>query len=153
VEIGSTFTDMIIAESQCPGERITDIIVIGLTGSKLSPLMSTSVSSQKYVNMTWTPVQSQFGPNVICASATDSSFLVSFNCYTVLAGYSAPSPIRNTGSPTVSLHSNSFNTEWSVECDQLILKADKSSFIRFYDKNGSQIYSLDAFILAFSSHS
>jgi hypothetical protein len=96
--------------------------------------------------MTWTPVQSQFGPNVICASATDSSFLVTFNCYTVLAGYTAPSPIRNTGTPTVLLHSNSFITEWSVEFDQLILKADKSSFIHFYDKNGAQIHSVDAFI-------
>ena len=51
--------------------RIVDIITASPQGLRKSVLAPTG--NEWYLNVTWTPSESQFGPNIFCYSALDST--------------------------------------------------------------------------------
>jgi hypothetical protein len=108
-------------------------------------------TNQWAVNISWTPTQSQYGPNVICGYATDSTYLIAFNCYTIVVGVAPPtlsvtqikSPIGNLIRSQVV--QNNGNIQWSLEFDQQIVKSKQSNYIRFYlASNDSLLFKVDA---------
>ena len=86
VPIGVELEFNVIAQTNCPDDPITNIQIIGPSGTlhtSIAPYGSSG--NQWYTTVTWTPTASQVGANLICASATDSEYLVSpVVCYNFL---------------------------------------------------------------------
>lgn len=143
IPLGQIFSERFTAQSQCPDEKITSITVIGLVGSRVSNLtVMPGQSRQKYVDLTWQPTSNQEGPNVVCAVATDSSFLTSFNCYTIIAGKTqAPKPLQ-IGPLGLVLVSNQ-KISWSINFDQPIERPENPAFINFYNSKNQLVYRID----------
>ena len=56
-----------VAKVGCSGVTITKIQVLGPTGIRYgSTTVLSGTTDTWYVNLTWTPSASQYGPNVIC---------------------------------------------------------------------------------------
>jgi hypothetical protein len=141
--LNELYTERFTAQSQCPNETIASITVIGLVGSRVSDLIAVpDKTNEKYVDLTWKPTTEQEGPNVVCAVATDSSFLAAFNCFTIIVGKSqAPKPIK-LGPVGLVLVSNK-KISWSITFDQPIERPEKSAFIKFYNSEDQLVYQID----------
>ena len=64
---------------------ITEIITASPPGLRKSALLATNHSRQWYINATWSPDISQYGPNLFCYSATDSAGWVGRICSTMIS--------------------------------------------------------------------
>lgn len=74
-----------ISQVNCLNESIRSIQVLGVSGVNLSSLAQfPSTANQWFVSLIWIPKSTQKGPNVICATATDSAYQITIHCYTVI---------------------------------------------------------------------
>ncbi len=148
---GTTVQERIIGQVGCSSVTMYDIQVIGPTGTSQSAVSKLSGTTDQYeVTMSWTPIASQYGPNLICAKAIDSTYLSSDNhCFTVLAGIIPPSLVSGTGSPSGLLSSSTLAGNitvitWSIQFTKTALRPIKSAYIYFYHINGTLLFQMDA---------
>ena len=126
--------------------------IVGPTGTSVgtTTLIAGTSPSQYYVNVTWTPSATQIGPNVICATATDTSCLNSENhCYTVLAGVPIPALVSGTCTPTGFLNKTTIAgvngvITWSVQFNEPVLQPIQTTYISYYYGNGTLLFQIDA---------
>ena len=148
--VGTKLVERIVAFENCTQETITDIQIIGPSGSSYSTLNKVPGSpDQWYENITWTPTQSQIGPNILCAIATSSSLLASdLSCFTVLVGITDPQII--SASPFGVLadsfaYSSSGFLSFNIAFNVQILKPTKPAYIRIFSQTtNTEVYKVDA---------
>ena len=63
---------MFIQKVTCIYDRISEIVTMSPFGLTKSTLNQGTSSSQWYVDVSWTPDESQSGPNLFCYAAVDS---------------------------------------------------------------------------------
>jgi hypothetical protein len=74
-----------IAQVNCLNESILSIQVLGVSGLNVSSLAQfSSTTNQWYVSLAWIPTSTQKGPNILCATATDSTYQITIHCYTIV---------------------------------------------------------------------
>ena len=151
VPLGTTHSELIVAEVGCASVKISTIQVIGPTGTSQSTVASyNGISGQYYVTMYWTPVASQVGPNVICSTAIDNTYLNSaVTCFTLLAGIDPPALLNQTGTPSgllsaATLAGNNGVITWSVQFNMNVTRPTLSTYISLYSSNGTLIFQMDA---------
>lgn len=148
VPYGTTFKTRIVGQLGCSSAMFKEFPTVGPQGisTTIEKLIPGSSPSQYYKDLSWTPSNSQYGPNFICSSIGDSTCLYSKNyCFTLLAGIVAPVLVNNTCKP-VNYNSNLVTSSqvlsWSVDFNTIVVRPSFSTFIRYYH-NGTQVFAID----------
>jgi hypothetical protein len=134
ITLGSTYTDVIVVDSNSINSSISEIQTISPPGLLKSNLYSFSNRSTiKYINVTWTPTK--YGVYLFCFVAiTKSKTTTEQRCVSLvslLLGSTIPYLLQNTSSPTGTI--STYQTEWSITSDQNISRPVNDTFIKFYD--------------------
>jgi hypothetical protein len=134
ITLGSTYTDVIVVDSNSINSSISEIQTISPPGLLKSDLYSFSNRPTiKYVNVTWTPTK--YGVYLFCFVAiTKSKTKTEQRCVSLvslLVGSTIPYLLQNTSIPTGTI--STYQTEWSITTDQNILRPVNDTFIKFYD--------------------
>lgn len=124
--------------------------MLGSYGMFFSQMAAVAGTTDKYsVTLNWTPTDAQFGPNLVCARAVDSTYLSSdFYCFTLLAGFESPSVVAGSGSPSgalsdATLAGNNGRITWTVQFNMVVSRPTKSRYIIFYHSNGIEAFRID----------
>lgn len=148
VNIGASVSVRFVAQAGCTGISMESIVISAPAGVSVGNMFHLG-GTQWARQFTWTPVVSQRGPNIICATATDvTCFASNMHCFTMLAGALTPTPDANTLSPRGAL-SNAFLTgtggviTWSLDFDNPMLLATASRYIRFFSSAGNLLFRID----------
>ncbi|XP_048590560.1 uncharacterized protein LOC116611783 isoform X3 [Nematostella vectensis] len=144
VPFNMQYTEPVIARSGGETSSISEITTISPQGLTKSSLGQRS-PREWYVNITWTPSQSQLGPNIFCYTAIDSSGLTSSQrCITLLGGVTPPRKVDGSQSPTGLIYAN--HARWVIHFDQQFVRPSSSRFIRVWSSDGIEVYKLDVAI-------
>jgi hypothetical protein len=140
IPVNKKWTERIVAYENCSNENITDIQILGATGINLSQAKKLSNTSQTwYKTIDWIPTNDDLGPNIICATASSSSLLISdISCFTVLVGVTEPKIVSASPSSLLSqqfLRDSSGFLKFNITFNVNITKPKKSAFIRIYSAN------------------
>ena len=139
----ATYTGILVARSSRAGAHIVDITTQSPTGMKKSPLTNGLGDTERHVNVTWRPTQSQAGTNLFCFVAVENTTASSDqSCIYFAVGVSPPRLRVGSMTPT-GLIARDHNT-WRVEFDQVVAWPSKSAFIRFHDERGNEIFTVDS---------
>jgi len=140
IPFNSTFHESIISENN--GLEIQSIAVQSPSGMRKSGLDMIPGTDKWYVNITWTPLMSQVGNNILCFTAVDIRGTNSDrNCITLAVG--THPPVAKSGSmfPTVELLAS--NNQWRFEFDRPFVRPKRSAYIRYYDDTDTEIFKID----------
>ena len=140
IPVNKKWSERVVAYENCSDENITDIQILGTAGITLSQVKILSNKSQTwYKTIEWIPTNDDLGPNIICATASSSSLLISeISCYTVLVGVTEPKIISASPSSLLSqefLRDSSGFLKFNITFNVNIFKPKNSAFIRIYSAN------------------
>ncbi len=119
------------------------------TGSTTPVKINGTSPAQYYTYLTWTPSNSQYGPNIVCAALTDANCMNSPNhCYTVLGGVPIPMLVNETCTPSGGINSTTLMGNlgiltWSVNFNSVVMQPQYSAYIRYFYANGTQMFKID----------
>ena len=139
----STYTGILVARSSGPDAHIVDITTQSPSGMKKSPLMNGFGDNERHVNVTWSPTESQAGTNLFCFVAVENTTASSDQSCVYLAVGNYPPRLKLGSMTPTGLISRDHST-WLVEFDQATARPSKSAYIRFHDKRGNEIFSIDS---------
>ena len=145
----STFETQLTADSGAASVSIVEIQTTSPLGTRKGVLQHMNSSTIYYVNITWTPDDSQQNQtHLFCYTAVNSDGLASEQtCIKLLPGHHPPMILQGTAMPNQQLVHPS-NTTWRVRFDSEIERPSVSAFVSFHDNdNGEVVYKID------SSHS
>ena len=143
---GTTFVTQLTATSGSSSASVTEIQTISPNGTRIGELQYNTVTSNYYVNITWTPaVTQQNETHSLCYTAVNSESLGSNQtCIQLLVGYYPPAPIPNTATPNQQLVYPS-NTTWYIEFDNDVQRSSIPSYIVFHEFTSDlEVYRIDA---------
>lgn len=145
---GATFTTQLFANISSFSGSIVEIQTVPPLGTSVGQLTRVSDSSSYYVNVTWTPTDSQQNQtHLFCFTAVGSDSQSSQQtCIDLLAGYFPPAPLPDTVQPNQQqLVHPSNNTTWRVRFDASIERSSIVATITFHEYTSAEkIYSIDA---------
>lgn len=140
IKSNSTYTDIIIVNSNSDSSTITEIQTTSPTGMIKSDLFQYANNTlSKYVNVTWTP--SVPGVSLLCFIGVNSvSQTTGQRCISLAAGYN--SPVIDSLMPKNYIYAN--NTQWILKTDKNLTRPVFSSFIKFIENSTNTIsYQVD----------
>ena len=144
---GATFTTQLVANSRSSSGSIVEIQTVPPLGTMVGQLTRISTSNLYYVNVTWTPTDSQQNEtHPFCFTAVESDTQTSEQaCIDLLAGYFPPTPLPATASPRNQLVHPANNTKWSISFDTNIERSSVMGNIVFSEyASGEKVYRIDA---------
>ncbi len=144
---GATFATQLVANSSGFGESILEIQTVPPLGTRVGQLTRISTSNSFYVNVTWTPTDSQQNEtHLFCFTAVGSNAQTSEQaCIDLLAGYFPPAPLPATALPSRQLVHPSNSTTWTVSFDTNIERSSVVGKITFHEYDSEEeVYSIDA---------
>lgn len=145
IQIGSAYTAVIEVQLADFAKHVVEITTSSPLGMHITPLHYHQ--GVYYRNVTWYPSQYQFGQNLFCFQAVDSSGLQSsLHCVTILVGLSnTPQVILGSQSPKYPLSESGRGLIWwSIQFDRLIKKPRSSAYIRLVlQPNSYTVYKVD----------
>jgi hypothetical protein len=118
-------------------------------GSTTAVQISGISPPQYYTYLSWTPIASQYGPNIVCAIMSDTSCLNSANhCFTVLGGIPIPMLVNETCTPSGGINSTTLMGNlgiltWTVNFNSVVMQPQYSAYIRYFYANGTQMFKID----------
>ena len=136
--VNTTFSDTIVAQSGCSNVTIVDIKTQSPIGLRKSTLTKGSGDNNWYINITWTPTNSQVGFNLFCVVSVDSTGTSSDQrCINFAIGTGPPTVKPSSTFPTGTISFD--NSKWHFEFDRSFLRPVSSAFIRFHESSGKVI--------------
>jgi hypothetical protein len=139
LSLNSTYNDVIVVNSRDSLNPIIEIQTVAPPGLFKSSLSVFNYSStNKYVNITWTPDKDQIGLRLFCFTGI-TAFLISTEqrCISFAIGYEPLEFIQSSAFPIGSVDAN--RTLWSISATQKISRPPIDKFIRFFIKATNQL--------------
>lgn len=139
----TTYTGILVARGSGPDTRIIDITTQSPAGMHKSALMKGLGENEWHVNVTWRPTSSQAGTNIFCFVAVENTTASSDqSCIYFAVGTRPPRPKLGSMSPTGLIARD--HSKWRIEFDRVTARPSKSSYIRFHDARGDEIFAIDS---------
>ena len=120
---GVFLNETVIAQVGCNGKNITEFTTSSPVGLSKTTIINTSPGIY-VINLLWTPITGQYGPQGFCAAAIDSTSVQSLPwCITFLVGFTAPNlqpPIlvQGSASPVGTIFAN--HSIFSIQSNELV---------------------------------
>jgi len=150
IPVNKKWTEQIVAFENCSNENISDIQILSTANINFSQLKILSKQSQTwYKTIEWIPTNNDLGQNIICATASSTSLLISdISCYTVLVGVTEPKIVSASPSSLLSqefLRDPSGLLKFNITFNVNIYKPKNTAYIRiFSDNSKKEVLKIDA---------
>ena len=158
IPLGFQIKDTFKAKVGCAGVTIKEMQITGPQGLFATQLAQLSTDTW-YVNITWTPTSTQLGLSQICAFATDSTYLIDYQCFSVKVVaatlYEPLLALSNYPKDTIDLNLQVFDPFYKNNAITFVLTFNKfgltspsplscSTYIRIFSQlDNSQVYAID----------
>jgi hypothetical protein len=133
IPILSKYADTIVVDTNNINNVIKEIVTVSPLGMIKSGLyVYQNSKTAKYINITWTPVDTRI--EIVCFIASTTAYITSDPlCIYLAAGYSNPEFFKNTAFPVGIIYSD--QTFWSINITKGSKITINRKYISFYEKD------------------